>query len=117
MPRPRKCRRVCGMPQVRVFAPQGQAVQQASLVLTVDQYEMLRLMDLEGYTQEECARQMGVARTTVQADYNEARRILAQALVHGHSIRIEGGEYTLCTAHPCGGRRCGCCHKKKEDSQ
>ena len=95
MPRPRKCRRVCGMPRVRVFVPQGQTSQQEPLVLTVDQYEMLRLMDLEGYT----------------------RRILAQALVHGRSILIEGGEYTLCTAHSCGGRRCGCCHKKKEDSQ
>ncbi len=72
--------------------------------MTVDQYETLRLIDLEGMTQESCAENMHVARTTVQSIYAEARKKLADALVNGKMLRIEGGEYKLCSGH---GTRCG----------
>lgn len=64
--------------------------------MTVDEYETIRLIDLQGYTQEECANQMEVARTTVQGIYVVARRKLAESLVNGRVLQIEGGEYMLC---------------------
>ena len=56
----------------------------------------VRLIDLEGFTQEECAEQMNVGRTTVQAIYADARKKLADALVNGKFLTIDGGKYQLC---------------------
>ena len=82
------------------------------------------MLDLLGCTQEECAGQMGVARSTVQQVYDAARRKLALALVEGRELVIAGGSYELCPhAAGCAGRdcarrdcprgRCGCgtCHR------
>ena len=57
----------------------------------LDEYEAVRLIDLEGMQQEQAAAQMGVARTTVQAMYNTARRKMADCVVNGRARRIEGG--------------------------
>ena len=73
--------------------------------MTVDEYEAIRLIDKEGLSQEECAGYMHVARTTVQSIYNSAREKLATALVNGHGIRIEGGDYILCSGEE---KQCGC---------
>ena len=89
MPRPPKCRRVCAHPLYASFAPESGSGR--TLSLTLDEYEVIRLIDLEGMTQEECAAQMEVARTTVQAIYASARRTLARCIVEGHGFRIEGG--------------------------
>jgi predicted DNA-binding protein (UPF0251 family) len=72
--------------------------------MKVDEFETIRLIDLEGFQQEECARQMNVARTTVQGIYMDARRKLAEALVNARPLVIEGGEYRLCdgTGQGCG---------------
>ena len=71
----------------------------------------IRLIDLEGFTQEECASQMNVARTTVQGIYIEARKKLAESLVNGKVLLIEGGEYRLCEGL---GNSCGRgCHKHR----
>jgi predicted DNA-binding protein (UPF0251 family) len=77
--------------------------------MTVDEYEAIRLIDLEGFTQEECARQMNVARTTVQGIYAQARKKLADSLVNGRVLVIEGGEYQLCDGFGkiCGEAGCG----------
>jgi hypothetical protein len=72
--------------------------------MTVDEYETIRLIDLERFTQEECANQMDISRTTVQGIYDEARRKLAESLVNGKVLWIEGGEYQLCDG---GGKGCG----------
>lgn len=91
--------------------------------MTVDEYECIRLIDLEGMTQEECARRMEVARATVQAIYDSARSKLAEALVRGRQLIVEGGEYTLCQGNAPGcargnGPRCHICfsQKKQEES-
>ena len=62
MPRPRKCRRVCCLPWSASFGPTGERAPEASIVMSVDEYETIRLIDLMGFTQEECALQMNVAR-------------------------------------------------------
>lgn len=115
MPRPRKCRKVCHMPRCREFHSDRDGMDR--VVLTVDEYECIRLMDKEGFSQEECARFMQVARTTVQQIYHSARYKLALALVEGRSIRIEGGDYTLCDGQEthC---RCGGCvrHSQKTEA-
>lgn len=103
MPRPKKCRKVCRLPEIREFQPTGK--QSNCVILTVDEYETIRLIDKEGFSQEECAGYMQVARTTVQQIYNTARNKLAIALVDGIGIRIEGGDYTLCDGQE---QQCGC---------
>mgnify|MGYP001163090764 FL=1 len=106
MPRPVKRRRVCEPPRNARFGPLDGAPAE-SVVLTVDEYETIRLIDLLGLTQEECAGQMGVARTTVQALYEAARAKLADMLVNGRLLHVEGGPYELCPrAGGCRGKRC-----------
>ena len=78
MPRSAKCRRVCQMPTHCRFSPERPAHREA-VELTVEEYEALRLMDYLGLNQKEAAAQMGVARTTVQRIYAQARRKLAAA--------------------------------------
>ena len=96
MPRPVKSRRVCCVPENRMFVPvPRRGANNDAVVLTVDEYEAFRLMDYMGMSQEECAKSMEVARTTVQKIYSDARRKIAEALVLSKIIRIEGGDYTL----------------------
>ena len=65
MPRPKKCRRICAMHAYNHFGPLEGAEGQIELAL--DEFEAIRLIDLLSCTQAECADQMGVARTTIQA--------------------------------------------------
>ncbi len=111
MPRPIKWRNVCCMPKHNRFGPIGCNKTTNTIQMTVDEYETIRLIDLEGFTQEECSKQMNVARTTVQGIYIEARKKLARALINSEELVIEGGEYRLCDSIPGG---CGKgCHKHK----
>lgn len=109
MARPRKWRQVCRLPDSNRFGPLDVPVEQDhSVTMMVDEYETIRLIDQEGLTQEECAKLMNVARTTVQGIYTEARKKIAESLVNGKVLLIEGGDYKLCEGqHPhCGrGRR------------
>ena len=90
MPRPRKRRRVCGMPNYRVFGPlNGVVGDEENIILTVEEYEVIRLIDLEGLEQEECAERMDVARSTVQRMYVDAKKKVADSLVNGKILKIE----------------------------
>ncbi len=114
MSRPRKRRRVCCLPEGDLFGPLNLPIEQGTLItMTVEEYESIRLIDLEGLTQEECAESMGVARTTVQRIYSEARTKLAQSLVNMAVLKIEGGDYKLCD--PVSHNRCGRrhCHRNR----
>ena len=77
--------------------------------MTVDEYETIRLIDKEGFTQEQCADRMEVARTTVQAIYQNARKKLAECIVNGQTLVIGGGEYRVCE-HGDGNCGHGCCN-------
>ena len=113
MPRRVKCRKVCHYPQTLEFLPQNNNVQeQEPIVLTVDEYEAIRLIDRRGMSQEQCAAFMQIARTTVQRIYETARKKLADFVVEGRPLRIEGGDFRLCNGSSTG---CGCvdCFKQK----
>ena len=107
MARPVKRRRVCGLPRIAELGPHP-CEGAERIELTVDEYEVIRLVDLLGFTQEACAGQMNVARTTVQAIYDGARRKLADALVNGKMLVVSGGCYEICPqAQGCCGKSCG----------
>lgn len=94
MPRPPRCRMIGGFPDYWSFAP-DEAAQAEPVLLRLDEYETIRLIDHDGLTQEQCAAQMGVARTTVTTMYDNARKKLAAALVDGRRLQIAGGSYRL----------------------
>ena len=116
MPRPKKCRRICDYPQTPSFIPAEMPEPMDAVILTLEEYETIRLIDKEGLSQEQCGDFMQVARTTVQQIYSSARKKLANVLVDGLPLRIEGGDYQLCNG---GDRACGCsnCYKHKLNQQ
>lgn len=117
MPRPRKHRRVCHFPQTQTFLPGDPGKndvdsEKTAVILTIDEYEAIRLIDREGLSQEQCSDFMQIARTTVQQIYTSARRKLADVLVDGLPLHIEGGDYRLCDGSD---SFCGCttCFKQE----
>ncbi len=112
IPRPEKCRRVCHFPKTLEFVPAQDKSKKEPIILTVDEYETLRLIDKEGLSQEQCSERMQIARTTTQRIYENARKKLADVLVDGRPLRIEGGSYQLCNG---GNLMCGVneCYKQE----
>jgi len=107
VPRPFCCRRIAGRPAAPVFKPIGiPVVELAEVVMTLDEFEAMRLADLDGLYQEQAAEQMNVSRPTFSRIIESAHRKVADVLVHGHALRIEGGPVQL------GGRRCCRAHDR-----
>lgn len=105
MPRPKKWRKVCCMPISNQYGPLNDDINNENIVvMTIDEYETIRLIDLENLTQEECSVKMNIARTTVQGIYISARNKIADSLVNCKKLLIEGGEYQLCDSN---GEYCG----------
>lgn len=112
MPRGCKCRRVCALPENRIFTPQKPCG--AAISLTVEELETVRLCDLEGLEQDEAAVSMNVSRATFQRILYQARKKIAEALCSGKTIEIGGGNYVL-AQHPCGcQRKCKNCRFEKQ---
>lgn len=95
MARPTKCRRICAEPAYDSFRPEGIPISE-QINMTVDEYEVIRLIDLNKCTHEQCAQQMGISRTTVTEIYESARYKLADSVVHGKVLNISGGNYYFC---------------------
>ena len=118
MPRPRRCRRICTEPAYDSFVPQG--VPGGDTVnLTMDEYEAIRLIDLNKCTHEQCARQMDISRTTVTELYEKARYKIADCVVNGKPLLIAGGDYRLCdgTADFCCQRMCNRIDQESGETQ
>ncbi len=132
--RPQKDRLVTCDPTISYFKPRGVPLREMEEVrLTIDQMEALRLADLEGLSQEEAGKQMGVSRATFGRIIQRARHVVAEALIHGKAILLEGGNYQVkrvrkhfacghcnyqweaaCgTGHPEQCPACGCLHLNK----
>jgi predicted DNA-binding protein (UPF0251 family) len=96
MPRPIKWRRVDFIPPVTHFKPAGIPLHALEeVILTVEEAEAIRLKDMEGLEQEECAQRMSISRPTFHRVLESARRKLADALLNGKAIRIEGGTFEM----------------------
>ncbi len=107
MSRPKKARVICASPKHRLFFPNS-STQNATIRLHADEYEVLRLHDLEHLSQAEVAAQMLVSRTTVTMLLNTAHQKIANALVNGNPIEIADGNCCICEIG------CACPPEKKE---
>ncbi|MCL6639233.1 MAG: DUF134 domain-containing protein [Firmicutes bacterium] len=98
MPRPPKCRRVEQYPGFTCFKPAGVPMPELAVVqLTIEEIEAVRLRDLEALEHEDCAARMSVSRPTFHRILASARQKIADAMVNGKAVRIEGGHYELAT--------------------
>jgi uncharacterized protein len=105
MARPCCLRRIAFRPDADFFKPAGIPARELELVtLTLDEVEALRLADLNGLYQERAAVEMAVSRSTFSRIIEEARRKVADALIHGKALRLEGGAVTMKGWKPMPGR-------------
>ncbi len=96
MARPHKKRRVERPPQFSFFKPAGVPLRDLELsFLGVDEFEAIRLSDLEGGQQVEVAEKMGISQPTLNRLLSVAREKVADAIVNGKALRIEGGPFQL----------------------
>lgn len=109
MPRPRKCRRVGFVPDNPCFHPQLHS--RDEIVLSIEEVESIRLADYLEMEQDKASENMKVSRGTFQRIVNSARKKTADALVHGKTIRIAGGNYELTAPRACCRRRNGECKR------
>lgn len=110
MSRPRIRRRICEMPNHLSFSPD---FSNGVVNLLIEEYEVIRLIDYKRMTQEECSQVMGIARTSVQKMYEEARYKLSQTLVEGKTLQINGGDYYICNKNSFCHRKCGRYHSNR----
>jgi uncharacterized protein len=96
MARPQKCRRVEFLPNATYFKPAGVPLRDLEEVsMSIEEAEAIRLKDLEGLEQEQGAEKMNVSRPTFQRVLASARQKVADALLNGKAIRIEGGNFEM----------------------
>lgn len=101
MPRRPRCRKVECEPEVKYFKPQGIPLSDLQeVILKVEELEAIRLKYVMNLEQEDCAHMMRVSRPTFQRILLSAQTHIADALINGKALRIEGGDYCL------GGRFC-----------
>jgi len=94
--RPRLQRRIRFMPEVTYFKPAGVPMSALSeTILTVDEYEAVRLIDLEGIEQSEAGRKMKISQPTLSRLLRSARKKLSDAIINGKAIKIQGGAYKM----------------------
>jgi len=96
MPRPRLRRRVWVEPNVTYFKPAGvRMIDLEESILTVDEFEAVRLKDLGGLDEETAAKKMNISQPTFNRLVTSARKKIADAIVNGKAIKIEGGVYKM----------------------
>jgi uncharacterized protein len=96
MSRPLKCRRIFFVPGVTYFKPAGipcKLLEENRL--SMEEVEAIRLKDLECLEQVQCAEKMNISRATFQRILSSARKKVADSLLAGKALRIEGGNYEL----------------------
>ncbi len=96
MVRPVKDRIVKFSPDVSYFKPRGiPMIDLEEVKLTIDEREAIRLADLLRLSHEEAGRKMGVSRATFGRIIKKARNTVAEAIINGMAINVEGGNYKI----------------------
>ena len=96
MPRPVKCRLIENVPQVNYFKPRGVPMTGLDeVVLALEEYEALRLADVEDLDHDRASERMNVSRQTFGRILASARKHVAEAVVLGRALRIDGGNYVV----------------------
>jgi uncharacterized protein len=109
MVRPRNCRRVGCLPESYYFKPRGiPMIKLEEVHLTVDEFEAIRLADLEGLYQEKAAAKMNISRQTFGRIIESGHKKVAEALVKGKALKIEGGDIDMASMRAF---RCSDCHQ------
>ena len=104
MPRPKRFRNICFPPNFLFFKPIDINADE-EIFLSVEEYEAIRLKDLEQKPQIECAKSMGISQPTFHRIISSARQKIADAIVNGKAIKISGGKYRISTPQGLHGKR------------
>ncbi len=120
MPRRKRHRYVHQEPPISVYKPAGIPIKELDeILITLDEYEAMRLADFEGMNQREACEIMQISQSTFNRVLAAARKKIAQGIVEGHVLRIEGGRYILSDGS--GGLQCTECgyrlDMKKDDGR
>lgn len=113
MSRPIKHKKICKAPAYKSFGPLNQKSKEI-IEICLEEYEVIRLIDVENLNQTECGKHMEISRATVQRLYDSARKKLAQAFICGKTLEIKGGNYELCEGNHPNGCIDECCQKKSD---
>ena len=98
MTRPVCCRKIGCIPNVSDFKPQGKAASLETVVLTLDEFEAIKLADYEGQYQESAAKGMTISRQTFGRIIDSAHKKIADVLINGKALKIEGGSVVIGSA-------------------
>ena len=102
MPRPAKQKIICFTPETKIFKPAGIPLgARESIILSLDEFEAIRLADNEGLYQDKAAEAMGTSRQTFARILDSGHKKVAMALVESRPIVIEGGNVRLCGRGNC----------------
>ncbi len=118
MVRPARIKNIEQLPEFTAFKTCRNHGNEKSIVMSVEEYECIRLIDYEGMTQQECADVLNVGRTTVQRLYDIARKKIATYLVEGAMLNVAGGNYQInkdCPRRKKGHRMDRCSKINQED--
>ena len=96
MTRPKCCRQIDGIPDKNYFKPKGiPASDLEEVILSLDEFEAVRLADFEGFYQEQAALRMNISRATFGRVIASARKKIADCLINGKALKIDGGEIAV----------------------
>lgn len=93
--RPKKYRRVQRYPKISRFSPRGKAGRPDEVDLAMDEFEAIRLADYQRLSQKEAAKSMHLSQPTFSRILKKAHKIVADVLVSGKIIKIQGGQYVV----------------------
>lgn len=93
--RPKKYRVVRFDPRISHFSPRGRPGRPDEVTLEMDEFEAIRLTDFVGLSQKEAAKSMHISQQTLSRILKKAHRTLADSLIKGKIIKIQGGYYVI----------------------
>lgn len=93
--RPKKYRIVRHDPKISLFSPRGKPGRPNEINLTMDEFESIRLADFLGISQKEAAKSMNISQQTFSRIFGKAHKKVADGLVNGKIIKIQGGYYVI----------------------